>query len=81
MLAGKNEEQTEPHRKSETQTEQESDMTTQGKQATNNVPPHATQPETLQCGTSAEACGEPRNQLEPVRAVWRQATAESMRDR
>jgi hypothetical protein len=81
MLAGKNEEQTALHRTAETQMKQEADMTTQGKQAGNNLPPHAAQTETLQCGTSAEACGAPRIQREPVRAVWRPAAAVSMRER
>jgi hypothetical protein len=39
-------------------------MTTQGKEARNKAPPQATQTETLQCGTSAEACCAPRIQPE-----------------
>jgi hypothetical protein len=55
--------------------------TTQDKQAKNKAPSHAMQTETLQCGTSAEACGALRIQPEPVREVWRPVAAVSMRDR
>jgi hypothetical protein len=62
-------------------TKLETNMTNQGKQARNKAPLHATQTETLQCGTSAEACCAPRIQPEPVRAVWRPAAAVSIRDK
>jgi hypothetical protein len=68
MQAGRNKVQTALHRTVETQTKQEANMTTQGKQARNKAPPHATQTEILQCGTSAEACCAPRIQPEPVQA-------------
>jgi hypothetical protein len=48
----RNEEPTAQHRAAEIPTEQEAYMTTQGKQARNLAPPHATQAKTLQCGVA-----------------------------
>jgi hypothetical protein len=56
-------------------------MTSQGKQARNKALPDTTQSKTLQCGTSAEACGAPRIQPDPVRAVLSPAVSVGMRDR